>query len=72
MPFTLAPLLVHSDATPPQAREALRAATLGPPERRAAELASAGRILFRETELDCGEVRDILGLDADYGCTQRG
>ncbi|MBS1150828.1 MAG: hypothetical protein H6Q89_2526 [Myxococcaceae bacterium] len=62
MGFTMAPLLMHSDSVPPAAREALKQAYLGPQEHRDAHLESAARLLCRETELDCGEARELLGL----------
>ena len=62
MKFAMVPLLIHSDAVPPVARDALKTALLAPPERRDAELLSAVRVLYRETELDCGEVKDLVGL----------
>jgi hypothetical protein len=68
MNFTMMPLLIHSDAVPPVAREALRAAFLAPPERRQAELLSAARVLFRETELDCGEAKDLVGVTSCANC----
>ncbi len=62
MAFTLAPLLIHNHAVPQAAREALLAASLAPPERRDEELEIAARVLFRETELDCSDVRELVGL----------
>jgi hypothetical protein len=67
MPFSLAPLLIHNPAVPARAREALRAGTSGPPEQRYQELELAARVIYRETELDCGEARDLVGL-SDSGC----
>jgi hypothetical protein len=68
MGLSIAPLLIHDDAVPPAAREALKAATSGPVERRTAALESAARVLYRETDLDCGEVRDLIGLPAPKSC----
>jgi len=62
MEFTLVPLLIHSDAVPDGARAALKAALVAPPEHRQAELELAARVLFRETELDCRDVRELVGL----------
>lgn len=64
----MAALLVHSEAVPERVRDALRAASLAPPERREAEVESAGRILYRETDLDCGEVRELLDLSYEGTC----
>ena len=68
MGFSVLPLLIHSKAVPVEARMALRAAALGPREQRDAALLSAARILWKETELDCGEVRDLVGLVRDESC----
>ena len=62
MAFSVAPLLIHSEAVPQGARAALRAAMSGSSEQRDAALQSAAHILYMETELDCGEVRDLVGL----------
>lgn len=62
MGLNLSELLIHSEAVPRRAREALRAASFAPPERRKAELESVARILLRETDLDCCDTRDLLGL----------
>jgi hypothetical protein len=67
MRFSMTPLLMHSEAVPRRARDALKAAWGEPPERREAALESAARVLYRETELDCGETRDLIGL-APTGC----
>ena len=66
--FTLVPLLLHSDAVPRAARDALVAALSGPPEHRDAELQSAARVLHRELDLGCGDARELVGLDAFGGC----
>ena len=62
MAFTLEPLLMHSDAVPEQAKNALKAASLVPPIERKAQLESAARILYRETDLDCVDARELVGL----------
>ena len=64
MAFTLAPLLIHHESVPQEARDALRAASIAPPERRIEELESAARILYRDTDLECRDVRELVGLDA--------
>ena len=66
--FTMAPLLLHSDAVPRAARDALKAAIFGPPERRDDELRSAARLLHRETDLGCSEARELVGLPAEDCC----
>ena len=62
MALSMAPLLIHNDAVPARAREALQAAQLAAPEQKNAALEDAARILHRETSLDCSEARDLLGL----------
>ncbi len=68
MSLTMAPILLHSDGVPTQARAALRAALYGPPERREAELESAARLLFRAGGLECHEARDLVGLPPTARC----
>lgn len=64
MAFTLAPLLIFDPAVPPRAREALRAGLSGPPEARQREFELAARVIFNETELDCREARELVGLSS--------
>jgi hypothetical protein len=68
MGFTMIPLLIHSDSVPQAARDALRLANAAPPETRAVALENAARVLYRETDLECGEVRDLVGLPNTNGC----
>ena len=67
MPFTIAPLLLHSEAVPLAARNALKAALYGPPAQREAELQSAARVLFAERDLPCDDARELVGL-VTAGC----
>jgi hypothetical protein len=67
MPFSLAPLLVHHEGVPAAAREALRSATLAPPESRPEALEHAARVLYEETDLECRDVRELVGL-TDGAC----
>jgi hypothetical protein len=62
MGFSLTPLLVHHDGVPREARDALRAASDGPPELRIEALTRAAHVLHREIGLDCGDVRELVGL----------
>jgi hypothetical protein len=62
MSISMAPLLIYSEQVPAEAREAIRAAYEAPPENRSARLESAARILHRETGLECGDVRELVGL----------
>ena len=62
MAFSLAPLLVHSEAVPQLAREALLAAGSAPPESRDELLEEAARVLHREADLACRDARELVGL----------
>ena len=64
MPIDLTPLLIHSDDVPLEAKRALIAASHAPVSQRATHLEQAARTLVRQTELSCGEVRDLIGLPA--------
>jgi len=68
MAFSLAPLLIHSEAVPVKAREALRAVTTAPVEQRKSALRSAAHVLYAETSLDCGDAMELVGLQAGCGC----
>ena len=68
MAFSLAPLLIHSQSIPVSAREALRSASVAPVEQRKSALASAARILYSETSLDCRDALEIVGLQGSCGC----
>jgi len=61
------PLLVHSNAVPEGARNALLAAQASSPETRAAALKSAAKVLHTETGLECRDVLEIVGI-ADGSC----
>jgi hypothetical protein len=62
MSLSLLPLVIHSHAVPVSARNALMAAYTAAPERRDAMLESAARVLYAETDLDCTDVRELVGL----------
>ena len=66
--FTLVPLLMHSDAVPQAARDALRIAYAAPPERRDSELLVAARVLHDETSLACSDARVLVGLSECGSC----
>ena len=68
MGFSIAPLLIYSEAMPAKARDALRAASVAPLEQRRTELESAARVLYQETGLDCGDVRELVGLHSTGNC----
>ena len=68
MSFSMARLLLHSDHTPAEARDALQAAYEAPEDRRGELLESAARILHRETQLDCADVRELVDLSPEGTC----
>lgn len=68
MAFSLAPLLIHSEAVPVKAREALRAINGASGEHRASALRSAARVLYTETSIDCGDALELVGLRSGCDC----
>jgi hypothetical protein len=68
MSFSMASLLIHSEGVSPAARSELKAALDAPEESRAERLLSAARILHRETELECDEVRELVDLSPCGTC----
>jgi hypothetical protein len=60
--LSMLPLLIHSADVPAPARAALQAAATLPAEQRGAALETAARLLWSETDLDCADVRDLVGL----------
>ncbi|HVH46058.1 MAG TPA: hypothetical protein VM925_27100 [Labilithrix sp.] len=68
MSFTLAPLLIHDEHVPARARDALRAAYEAGPFPTTAMLESAARVLHAETDLECRDVRELVGLPEEGGC----
>jgi hypothetical protein len=69
MGFSMAALLIHDERLPLEARNALRAASSASREDgRTAELELAARVLYRETELDCGDARELVGLEPGESC----
>jgi hypothetical protein len=68
MSLSMAPLLMHSEQVPAEARDAIRAAYNAPAQLRAARLEAAARILHRATGLGCSDVRELVGLPGDKDC----
>jgi hypothetical protein len=62
MSISIAPLLMHGELVPVEARDAIRAAYEARPEHRARSLESAARVLHRATGLECRDVRELVGL----------
>jgi hypothetical protein len=71
MSYTMASILVHSEHVPVAARDALRAARIGTPERRRELLESAARILHREAGVGCLDARELVGLQSEESEPQR-
>ena len=62
MSMSMAPLLMHSEQIPAEARDAIRAAYESPPQDRSARLESAARVLHQTTGLECSDIRELVGL----------
>jgi hypothetical protein len=62
MALSVAPLLLHSDTISEGARLALRDAFARPEDERPALLANVAKILYREVDLDCDDVLELVGL----------
>ena len=62
MALSMARLLIDGDSVSLQARAALQLA-LSATSDREKHLAAAARAIWSETDLQCGEVRDLVGLD---------
>jgi hypothetical protein len=68
MSLSMAPLLMHSEQVPAEARDAIRAAYDAPPHRRTERLEAAARVLHQATGLACSDVRELVGLPGDSDC----
>jgi len=68
MSLSMAQLLIHSEQVPAEAREALRAAYEGLPQNRGSRLASAARVLYEATDLECSDIRELVGLPGEGHC----
>jgi hypothetical protein len=66
MSISIANLLVHDDGVPAAARAAIRDALGSPAQAREPLLEAAARILYRETDVNCADARELVGLSA--GC----
>lgn len=67
MSLSMAPLLMHSSDLSLPVRQALQAAHAADPDEREDRLAEAAELLFQETQLECADVRELVGL-APGGC----
>jgi len=68
MSLSMAPLLMHSEQVPAEARDAIRAAYDAAPQHRAARLEAAARVLHQATGLECSDVRELVGLPVQGRC----
>jgi hypothetical protein len=68
MSLSMAPLLIHSEQVPAEARKAIRAAYDAPPQYRSASLEAAARVLHQSTGLECSDVRELVGLPGAGDC----
>jgi hypothetical protein len=62
MSFSFLPLLLVEEDLPDRARAALREAYSAPAEERRTYLEQAARALCMESQLDCAEARELVGL----------
>jgi hypothetical protein len=58
----MASLLVHDELVPSSVRDALRRALAAPAHERRAGLMSAASMLHRETGIECGDVKELVGI----------
>ena len=68
MRLSMAPLLMHDEQVPAEARDALRAALDAPDQHRSAGLAAAARVLHQTTGLECDDIRELVGLAGEEDC----
>lgn len=66
MSFSMVPLLAHSPHVPEKG--ALRAALGSSPGQRRHLLETAVRILHRESNVDCADARELVGLPSPGAC----
>jgi hypothetical protein len=60
----MASLLIHDPDLSAPVREAIQAAHASRPDARDDLLAEAARLLYRETSLECADVRELVGLSS--------
>ncbi|MDX2087724.1 MAG: hypothetical protein SFX73_07735 [Kofleriaceae bacterium] len=58
----MGPLLIHSADVPAYVREALQAAYAAEPDEQETLLNQAARLLHRATDLECADVKELVGL----------
>jgi hypothetical protein len=62
MRFSMGPLLMHSSDVPADVRDALQAAYAADPSEQPELLAQAAHLLARATDLECADVKELVGL----------
>ncbi len=68
MAFSITRLLLHSNAVPQEARDALKSAFESEPEHQQAWLERALARLYEATDLDCSDARELVGLAPSGNC----
>ena len=69
MSFSMARLRMNSPDGPASVRAARRAAADAEPDERSVQLETAAHLLYREVDLPCADVRELVGLpSAECGC----
>lgn len=62
MTLSMAPILMHSPDVPAEIRAALRDAYAGEPSEREDRLRSVAHAMVASLDLDCADVRELVGL----------
>lgn len=62
MSLSLAPILLHSDFVPAEAKRALAAGLNGPESQRKFALESAAKLIVLETGVSCADARELVDL----------
>lgn len=60
--LSMAPLLLHSTDISLDVREVLRSAISAEPNERESRLQTAAVLLHQELELECADIRELIGL----------
>lgn len=68
--LSLAPLLLHTEGVPDGVRLALRSAFAADHDsEREMHLVSAARVFARETDLECIDIKELVGLPLEGACS---
>jgi hypothetical protein len=60
----MGPLLIHSADLPVEVRDALQTAYAAEPADQPELLAQAANLLYNATDLECADVKELIGLGA--------